>query len=202
MVVLKRFRSYALHALIGALGGFLIFHPYTMIVHAVTGRTHGGFSVDGLLSAAKESLSAEMWLMAFAFALSCACIGILTAAVSQRKRRLFDAELESEKRRMAITTLQRLMITLSHYLLNANMVIGGMARRAKKHNADGKAGESLDIILKEAAKIDGVIAALKKLTEFRTADYTSEGRDLMIDIADDLEKALRQRQDEGDVRDG
>lgn len=199
MVVPKRFRSYTLHALIGAMGGFLIFHPYTMIVHAITGRMHGGFSVNSLLSLAKESLSSEMWPMASAFALSCAFIGFLTAVVSERKKRLFEVELESERRRTAIATLQRLMVTLSHYLLNANMVIGGMARRAKKHTTDGKLDESLDMILKEAVRIDEVIAALKKLTELRTADYTSEGRDLMIDITDDLEKALGQRQDKGDM---
>src|SRR5512134_1492394 len=107
----KRLRSYSkyvTHMLIGFVGGFLIFHPYTMIVHAVTGRMHGGFSVDGLLSAAKYSLSPGMFPMAAAFALFCACIGFLTAAVSERKRKLFEAEIESEKRRTAIATLQRL----------------------------------------------------------------------------------------------
>ena len=198
----KRFRSYVLHALIGAIGGFLIFHPYTMVIHAVTGRMHGDFSVKSLLSAAKESLSPEMWLMASAFALSCAWIGILTAAMSERKRRLYEAELDSERQRTAIATLQRLMITLSHYLLNANTVIGGMARRAKKHTTDGQADEFLDLIIKEATRIDEVIAALKRITEFRTADYTSEGRDLMIDIADDLEKALGRQQDGRDIREG
>jgi len=63
-----------------------------------------------------------------------------------RRQRLFAAELENEKRKTALETLHRLMVTLSHYLLNANTVIGGMVRRSRRNEADVRA--SLDAIEK------------------------------------------------------
>jgi len=94
------------------------------------------------------------------------------------------------KIRDAVETLRRLMITLSHHLLNANTVIGATAHRSKRHATDAGLIESLDLISEEAAKIDAVIGALKKITEIKTADYTSGGKDLMIDISKEIEENL------------
>jgi len=128
--------------------------------------------------------------MALAFTVFGAGVGLLTGALSERKRRLFEAEMENEKRKTAVETLMRLMITLSHHLLNANTVIGGTAQRCKKHTTDAGLIESLDLIREEAAKIDAVIRALKKISEIKTSDYTSEGKDLMIDISKEIEDSM------------
>ena len=85
------------------------------------------------------------------------------------------------------------MVTLSHYLLNANTVIGGMARRSRQNEANVQA--SLDIIEEETKKIDAVIRSLKEITEIRTADYTTTGKDLMIDIAKNIEEHLKKSEE-------
>ena len=41
-----------------------------------------------------------------------------------RLQKAFKAEYENERKKVALETLKRLMVTLSHYLLNANMIIG------------------------------------------------------------------------------
>ena len=117
-------------------------------------------------------------------------IGLLSGMVVHRQKMLHAAESEIEKKKVAMETLQRLMITLSHHLLNANAVIGGMAHRCKKKSAQEQREEYLDIIEKEARRIDAVVRALRKITEIKTADYTSEGHGLMIDISKEIEELL------------
>jgi hypothetical protein len=66
-----------------------------------------------------------------------------------------------------------------------------MSARCRKLNPEEEFSDYLNIIETEARKIDAVIKALRKLTEIKTADYTSEGRGLMIDITKELEEMLR-----------
>jgi len=187
---LKQYNRYALFAIFGAVAGYFLFHPYTMIAHMFADLGHNELLLKDFQDAFSKSLSMEMTLMALAFAVFGASGGLLTCALSERKRRLFEAEMENEKRKAAVETLRRLMITLSHHLLNADTVIGGTAQRCRKHTTDTGLIESLELIREEASKIDAVIGALKKLTEIKTADYTSEGKDLMIDISREIEENL------------
>ncbi|MCL5022418.1 MAG: hypothetical protein M1497_03465 [Nitrospirae bacterium] len=94
-----------------------------------------------------------------------------------------------EQKKIAVETLHRLMVTLSHYLLNANTIIGGMAGRCKR-TAPEKDILCSAVILEEAKRIDAVVKALKELTEIKTADYTAKGKALMIDVAGQLEARL------------
>jgi delta-aminolevulinic acid dehydratase/porphobilinogen synthase len=110
--------------------------------------------------------------------------------ILKRRKHLRDIAHENEKNQIALETLQRLMITLSHYLLNANVVIGGEVRHSRKTATSEDSLASLNIILREAKKIDSVIHALRKITTIRTANYTSEGHDLMIDITEEIEEQL------------
>lgn len=104
---------------------------------------------------------------------------------------MHDIALENEKNQIALETLQRLMVTLSHYLLNANVVIGGEVRHSRKTATSEDSLTSLEVMEQEAKKIDSVIQALRKITTIRTANYTSGGRDLMIDITEEIEKQLK-----------
>jgi len=161
-----------------------------MLAHLFSDLGHKDLLFKDFYEAFSKSLTAEMTFMALAFAVFGACVGLLTAALSERKRRLFEAEMEIENKKTAVETLRRLMITLSHHLLNANTVIGATAHRSKRHTTDVGLIESLDLIREEAAKIDAVIETLKKISEIRTADYTSEGKNLMIDISKEIEEKL------------
>lgn len=189
-ISMKKHCRCAIFAIAGAAAGYFVFHPYTMIAHIVADRGHNELHLKDFLEAFSKSLTVEMTFMALAFAVFGAGVGLLASALSERKRRLFEAEMENEKRKTAIATLQRLMITLSHHLLNANVVIGGTAHRCRRHTTDAGLIESLELIGKEAAKIDAVIGALKKITEIKTADYTSEGKGLLIDISKEIEENL------------
>ena len=190
---LKKYSRYALFAISGAAAGYFVFHPYTMIAHMFADLGHNELLLKDFYEAFSKSLTVEMTFMALAFAVFGAGVALLIGVLSERKRRLFEAEMENGKRMTAIDTLQRLMITLSHHLLNANTVIGVTAHRSRRHATDAGLIESLDLIREEAAKIDAVIGALKKLTEIKTADYTSEGKDLMIDISKEIDENLAGR---------
>lgn len=161
-----------------------------MIAHIFADSGHNELHLKDFYGAFSKSLTMEMTFMALAFAVFGAGVGLLTGALSERKRRLFEAEMENEKRKTAVETLRRLMITLSHHLLNANTIIGATAHRSIRHTTDAGLIESLDLIREEAAKIDAVIGALKRITEIKTADYTSKGKDLMIDISKEIEENL------------
>lgn len=187
---LKKYNRYALFVIAGAVAGYFLFHPYTMVAHIFADLGHNELQLKDFFEAFSKSLTVEMTFMAFAFAAIGAVIGLLTGVLSERKRKLFEAEMENEKRKTAVETLRRLMITLSHHLLNANTVIGGTAHRARRHTTDAGLIESLDLIREEAAKIDAVIRTLKKITEIKTADYTSEGKGLLIDISKEIEENL------------
>jgi len=130
-----------------------------------------------------------MFPMAVSFALFGGLTGLLIGIITDRRQRLFAAELENQKKKAALETLHRLMVTLSHYLLNANTVIGGMVRKGRRNEANVQG--SLDVIEEEAKKIDAVIRSLKEITEIKTADYTTSGKDLMIDITKNIEERLK-----------
>lgn len=107
-----------------------------------------------------------------------------------RLQKAFKAEYENERKKVAIETLKRLMVTLSHYLLNANMIIGGEVRHAQKLKSNKDTLISLESIMEQAKKIDAVIGSLKKITEIKTTDYTTKGHGLMIDITQEMEAEL------------
>ena len=107
------------------------------------------------------------------------------------EHRLKLVELENERKTIALTTLRQLMVTLSHYLLNANTVIGGMARRSMRTSSEAVRSDALDMIRKQAAKTEGIIEALKRVSEIRTTEYTNESQVLMMDLTKEIEETLR-----------
>jgi len=184
--------------LIGIVAGYLMFHPYAMFVNFLM-NTHpdktGSLYLNerNILTLIRATFEPVMFPMAVSFSFFGGIAGLLTGIIAERKKRLYAAELENEKKKTALETLHRLMVTLSHYLLNANTVIGGMARRSRQNEANVQA--SLDIIEEETKKIDAVIRSLKEITEIRTADYTTTGKDLMIDIAKNIEEHLKKSEE-------
>lgn len=114
----------------------------------------------------------------------------VTERVELEKQRMILVELENERKTIALTTLNQIMVTLSHYLLNANTIIGGMARRSVRTSSEAERLASLEIIQEQANKTETVIAALKRVAQIRTADYTPESHILMIDLKNEIEKTL------------
>ena len=106
-------------------------------------------------------------------------------------------ELENENKRVAVETLHQLMVTLSHYLLNSDTIIGGMVRRCERLDSKEEIHSSLHVIEDQARKIEIVIKALNQLSRVKTAPYTAESDTLMIDVAKEIDEALRNAREIG-----
>lgn len=180
--------------------GYFVFHPYAMLVDSLMHIHKGGdlhIHWKELFGIARTTFEPMMLPMAVAFTLFGSVIGLLIGLVVDKQKKLHVAELENEKRRVAIDTLHRLMVTLSHYLLNANMIIGGRVRRTQKMDLNDEALASLGTIAEQAKKIDAVVAALRNVTEIKTTHYTERDDKLLIDIAREIDEKLHETREEG-----
>jgi hypothetical protein len=198
--VWKNLRIQILSTVVGALVGYFVFHPYAMLVDSLVHIHEGGdlhIHWKEFFGIARTTFEPMMLPMAVAFTLFGSVIGFLIGLVVDKQKKLHVAELENEKRRMAIETLHKLMVTLSHYLLNANMIIGGRVRRTQKMDLSDEALASLDTIAEQARKIDAVLAALRNVTEIKTTHYTERDGKLLIDITEEIDEGLKKSEEEG-----
>ncbi|MBI4843476.1 MAG: hypothetical protein HY809_04035 [Nitrospirae bacterium] len=193
----RKYGIYVVWLVVGSFSGYLVFHPYIMVVNYLAHPQGQDLWPGNLYNVFLSSLEPHMFFMAGAFAFFGCLIGLFISLLFERRRRLHIIELESERKKAEIETLRKIMVTLSHYLLNSNTVIGGMARHARKNETNRDTVDSLDLVLEQARRIDAVIAILKRITEIKTADYTSKGHALMIDIAEELEKTLQKEASQG-----
>ncbi len=186
-------RTSILFTMVGMVAGYLIFHPYAMTVYLAThvhwnGELH--LHWKELFSNVSEALGPTMFTMSLPFILFGGVIGLLMGIIVERTRKLEAEKFEHEMEKVALETLKKLMVTLSHYLLNANMIIGGKVRRCRKISSNEEILDSLAVIEENGRKIDAVISALRRVTEVKTADYTAGGRVEMLDIAEEIEAQL------------
>lgn len=186
----KRYHRHLTCWITGAFIGYIIFHPYAMAIDFFLGYKMDIYSWKDIIHTFFVTLSPQMFPMSVAFAFFGGLNGLFIAIIVERKKKLYVLEHENEKKKVALETLQRLMITLSHYLLNANTITAGMARRCLKYNSAEDMKDSIDIIEEQAKKIEAVIMALKKITDIKIADYTFHGKGLMIDITQEIEEQL------------
>jgi hypothetical protein len=192
---LARYRLQAICVLVGMIGGYLLLHPYAMLVYTFYSPHRDGsvtiFDLDLLLKhiAGSQPL---MLSMAVSFTVFGGLIGALVGLLLARRERLRTVEQEDEKKKVALETLKEIMVTLSHHLLNANMIIGGKVRQCRKATPDDVVLGALRVIEEEGRRIDAVIGALRKATEITVTRYTSDGTVRMIDLSKDLEEILDQ----------
>ncbi|GKT10741.1 hypothetical protein [Desulforhabdus sp. TSK] len=187
-------RSYILLPVLGAVLGHLLLHPYTMLIYALMHfRSNAGsrFYWKDLASQALAAFDPVMLPMGVAFALFGALIGLLTSLLLERNRRLHAAEQENREKKIALDTLKEVVVTLSHYLLNANMIIGGKVRHCRKATADHNLLASLAVIEEQGRKIDAVIDALRHSTDIKVSGYTSDGTVKMIDLEEEIKKRMK-----------
>jgi PAS domain S-box-containing protein len=98
-----------------------------------------------------------------------------------------------------LKTLQDTMVTLAHYIRNANTVIGGFAARLLKHTSDDDTKQHLQLVHQASKEIDAVINSLQHLTEVTTARYTKDSRATMIDLKKELEARLGPPRKQGHI---
>ena len=170
--------------------GFLILHPYSMLVQRYISPGPPESMWRDLGEKAFDSFGPVMLSMGLAFALFGGVIGLLVAVLSDRRKKLLISRHEKEKQQIALRTIHDLMVTLSHHLLNANMIIGGKVRHCRKSAVDQDLLECLNVIEEQGRKIDAVLKSLRNLVEIHTVGYTTDRLVTMLDISKDLEEQL------------
>jgi signal transduction histidine kinase len=176
-------------SLAGGSVGYLLLHPYTMLVYGLYGH-HGaapeGMDLRRLLEDVPAAFRLDMAPMGLPFALLGALAGLLLGFWLEARSRRF----EMEKRLLAVDTLRQLMVTLAHHLLNAVQGIGGFAALALRKEQDMDKRRPLERIRQESIRIEAVVKALQSLEAVTTERYTKSSETLMIDIRKELQERI------------
>jgi signal transduction histidine kinase len=191
----------------GMLLGYLLIHPFAMLANTLGPRlSHFPVEFSFWGHHLRVSFGPEMLAMGMAFAFMGGLAGFCMGIWYRQKERLTEERLESQRRRVALETLQELMVTLAHHVRNANVVIGGFSSRLIKQAPDQESQRQLEMIQQASREIDAVIASLESLTEIEHARYIGAWETKMIDLKKELEarlkaaEGLKQTMDESDER--
>lgn len=177
--------------LAGMLVGYLLIHPFAMLASVLGPRLPQvpmDFSFWG--HHLRVSFAPEMLAMGGAFAFMGGVAGFFLGIWFYQKEKLMVERLESLRRQVALETLQALMVTLAHYIRNANQVIGGFSSRMMKHLPDPKVQPQLRLIQQASREIEAVIASLETLSQIDRARYIGAWETKMIDLKQELEARL------------
>ncbi len=187
-----RFTPLIWFTLAGMVIGYLLVHPFAMLAY-ILGPQHPHTPMEISLwgQQARLSFSSDMLAMGAAFSFMGGVAGFGLGAWYLQRERLAAAKLESERRLTAIKTLQELMVTLAHYIRNANVVIGGFSLHLQKHLREPELKRQLELIHQASCEIESVIASLESLTEIEHEQYISRWKTQMIDLKEELESRLQ-----------
>jgi signal transduction histidine kinase len=177
--------------LAGSVVGFFVIQPLVVLVYNLAPETRLAFHDLSFWKRLLEmSLSHTSLFMGVAFAVFSGATGLCFGSWLYHKERLVAEKLESARRLAALQTTKDLMVTLAHYLRNANLVIGGFSHRLAHRVGDPKQQEQLRLIHQASLEIAAVIDSLQDLTEISTTQYIDSGAARMIDLKQELEKRL------------
>jgi|GEM_PF-960202 len=182
---------------LGGIAGFLLLHPYVMLLAsmgAIPGHSSPALAGDWSLQSVL-ALEYAMFPMAIPLVLFGAAFGLMAGLYLNHARRLQQLVLEQEKGATALEAVKALTATLSHYLLNANMIIGGQVRHCRRFTPGQEILDSLQVVEEQGRIIDAVVGALRELARIAILRGSS-GQDAsrqvsMIDLAGELEERLR-----------
>jgi signal transduction histidine kinase len=184
-------RRVLMSGLAGAAIGYLILHPYSMLVYLLH-REHEamerGIDLSTAIHDAAFAFSRGMLHMGIPYALLGAVAGVFFGFWMEAERR----RDEMEKRAAAVDTLRQLMVTLSHYLLNATTVIGGYTSLVLRKEDNPELANHLEVIKKESENIEAVVRSLQSLETVETESYGGGSEVLMIDIKRQIEERLKE----------
>jgi signal transduction histidine kinase len=177
--------------LAGLAVGILLVHPVAMLAYTMEHyRSSGPISFTFVLHQLRRAFGPGLVHMGLVFALLGGGAGFVLGAWFLEKERVVEEKMECLRSLAALETLKELMVTLAHYIRNANMVVGGFSDRLLKSISDPEQQEELRLIQHAAQEIDAVIATLQNLTEISTVEYTASSSEVMIDLKKELEARL------------
>jgi signal transduction histidine kinase len=177
--------------LIGMFLGFFVLQPLNVLVYNLAPQIRVEFHEISfwkrLLDMSTDSTSMFMGLV---YAFFGGLTGLWFGMWLYQKDCLNAEQIESARRLSALETLKDLMVTLAHYIRNANMIIGGFSSHLAHHAADARQKEQAELIQQASKKIDSVIKSLENLTEISVSQYTASGTAQMIDLKQELDNNL------------
>ncbi len=177
--------------LAGMLLGYLLMHPFAMLAYLLDPQhAHAPMGIKLWGIQLSQSFSIEGLAMGGAFAFMGGLAGFFFGIWYYQKERLTVEKLESQRRQVALETLQELMVTLAHHIRNANVVIGGFSSRMMKNLPDPEVQRQLKLIQQASREIEAVIASLESLSQVDRAKYIGGWETRMIDFKQELEARL------------
>jgi signal transduction histidine kinase len=181
--------------LAGVAVGILLVHPIAMLVYTLEHHPPSApLSLSFVLDHLGRAFGPYLVRIGLVFAFLGGVAGWVVGSWFLEKKRLEAEKIEHLKSITALETLKELMVTLAHYIRNANMVVGGFSSRLIKCIPEPELQEELHLIQQASQEIDAVIAALQELTEISTVKYTDSSHERMIDLKKDLEARLAKAQ--------
>jgi len=183
---------------VGAAVGYFVFHPYTMLVYGAYTTPHEhmpGPWVDHALMHLSDALSTfqpGMLHMGIPYAVMGGITGALYGLWLNGRIRWEEEKL----RTCAVDTIKQLMVTMSHYLLNAVTIIGGNAARIERKVDDREVVRQAEVIRKEAVAIEAVVKSLQSAQQVVSEEYTKDSETRILDITDDIKKRMEQSGEE------
>jgi signal transduction histidine kinase len=189
-VNMSGYRRHIWLILAGAAMGFFVIQPLNVLVYNLAPKTRLAFHELSFWQRLLEmTLNSTSLFMGLAYGILGGLTGHFVGAWLNQRDRLAAEQTESARRLAALQTLKELMVTLAHYIRNANMVIGGFSDHLLRHSPDRKHEEHLRLIHQASREIEAVIDSLQNLTEISATQYIAGGSSRMID----LKKALDER---------
>ena len=171
--------------------GLLLVHPAVRLAYAVQ---HLPPSVSRdypfIMHQLRRAFGPDLMPIGLAFAVLGGGVGFILGSWFRAKQRLQAENLVCLKSLTALETLKELMVTLAHYIRNANIVVGGFSARLVRHISDPELRRDLGLIREASQEIDAVITSLQRLTEIKTVEYDASSHAQMIDLKRDLEALL------------
>ncbi len=187
--------------LAGAIIGILLVHPVVMLAYGVE-HPPGPVNLTYFLHLLRQAFGPGVVHVGLFFGLLGGAVGFGAGIFFLQKKRLLAETMECQRSLASLETLKELMITLAHYIRNANMVIGGFSDRLLKQCPCLEIQEEFNLIHEASQEIDAVIASLQNLTEISTEEYTASSHELMIDLKKELEARLAKAHLSGDRNQG
>lgn len=188
---MSHFRRILWPTLVGMALGFFVIQPLIVLVYNLAPQTRLEFrNIDFWMRLLDMSTDSTSIFMGLAFSVLAGITGLCFGSWLYQRDRLVAEQVESARRLAALETLKALMVTLAHYIRNANMVIGGFSDHLIRHVLDQNHKDRLQLIHKASQEIEAVVDSLQNLVQISATEYIASGTAQMIDLQKELEERL------------
>lgn len=151
--------------IIGALFGVFILHPFSMAMYHTMMMPGQHAGIGAALAMCADAFSRDMWQMSLFYAAFGGIFGFVVGLLIQRRYELMSARLEREHHEAVRQLIEEIVLTVTHYVRNANSAVGGFTRLAMKSSSDETVRNRLRVVIESSTQIDAVMAALQTIDE-------------------------------------